>query len=507
MPLNFPALSSFGFFDSPLLLCSSLTCFWHSEPNFWPQTIRPCCCLHFCQPPPGPHISVWRFFIQHGEQREISPRFRQVSITINVPIIVCSAFLQHAQRRSSSPDHVNTFQWNWKCFFFRHAERNSRVQRDYDQYNSLRSTKKSFWASVSSVIASIGWDPSDSPRRSSLHTSPLSGWSRIEADFQKAWSPPDDLTVPAAIGNVKFSPSFGVVTSFALSLRAWISEASKNFQLLNVCDQNVSCPDSTAYIAYPRNIPGKTFLPNWWSLDGSLAKFEWYSTISPNGMTEPLNGSPSRRSLGVFLLDNRSWTFRRTITFHGIRPRLLVQANLQQYSRSPFFNSAHRSLNNNIRLRTVRRWSAIIPWQFLTSFAKFQGILSINDLVFPRIQPFGLVEFSSRGKVYSRHVTGSANCKNSTVCFVMKCCPTSTVFKKSASVQIFINRSGCGSLSTRSLYFCNKFSCAGISIESLGVIINKFAGTKSGSDCSATTGLPVLVRQLLYSSHKPETAP
>ena len=71
-------------------------------------------------------------------------------------------------------------------------------------------------------------------------------------------------------------------------------------------------------------------------------------------------------------------------------------------------------------------------------------------LVFPRIQPFGSVDFSSLGKVYSRHVTGSANCKNSSVCFVMKYCPTSTVFRNPASVQIFINRSGCGSLSTRS---------------------------------------------------------
>ena len=50
-------------------------------------------------------------------------------------------------------------------------------------------------------------------------------------------------------------------------------------------------------------------------------------------------------------------------------------------------------------------------------------------------------------------------------------------------------------------------SCAGISIEGVGVIINKSAGAKSGSDCSATTGLPVLVRHALYSSQTSETAP
>ena len=39
------------------------------------------------------------------------------------------------------------------------------------------------------------------------------------------------------------------------------------------------------------------------------------------------------------------------------------------------------------------------------------------------------------------------------------------------------------------------------------VVTNKHACAKSGSDCSATTSLPVLVRQLPYSSHKSETTP
>ena len=66
-----------------------------------------------------------------------------------------------------------------------------------------------------------------------------------------------------------------------------------------------------------------------------------------------------------------------------------------------------------------------------------------STLVFPRIQPFRSVDFASRGKVYSRHVTGSVDCKNSSVSFVMKYCPTSTVFRTLASVQILINRSCC----------------------------------------------------------------
>ena len=49
-------------------------------------------------------------------------------------------------------------------------------------------------------------------------------------------------------------------------------------------------------------------------------------------------------------------------------------------------------------------------------------------LKFTRIQPFRSDDFSSLGKVSSRHATGSVNCENSSVPFVMKYCPTSTVF-------------------------------------------------------------------------------
>ena len=84
--------------------------------------------------------------------------------------------------------------------------------------------------------------------------------------------------------------------------------------------------------------------------------------------------------------------------------------------------------------------------------------------VFPRIQPFGSDNFSSLGKVYSRHATDSVNCENSSVSYVMKCCPTPTVVRNFASVQILITRFCCDSLSTRSWYFCNKSSCAGSSV-------------------------------------------
>ena len=55
--------------------------------------------------------------------------------------------------------------------------------------------------------------------------------------------------------------------------------------------------------------PGRTFLPNWWSLDWSRAEIEWYSTIAPQGILGPLSGSPNR--LSHYPSDKRSWMFRR----------------------------------------------------------------------------------------------------------------------------------------------------------------------------------------------------
>ena len=44
-------------------------------------------------------------------------------------------------------------------------------------------------------------------------------------------------------------------------------------------------------------------------------------------------------------------------------------------------------------------------------------------------------------------------------------------------------------------------------MEGVGDFINKLAGSNNGSDCPTSTGLSVLTWQVLYSSHKSETAP
>ena len=70
------------FLDRSLPFFLSLSCFWHSGPNFWQQMIAPCGCLNLCRPSPGPHISVRRLSIESVELRQTEPRLREVSIRI-----------------------------------------------------------------------------------------------------------------------------------------------------------------------------------------------------------------------------------------------------------------------------------------------------------------------------------------------------------------------------------------------------------------------------------------
>ena len=114
-----------------------------------------------------------------------------------------------------------------------------------------------------------------------------------------------------------------------------------------------------------------------WSVTGPL------SCQSPNFMIGPLKwflktslmwGLPIRQEiLNVSKIG---------IAFHGICPPIFFQTWLQQYGRGAFFHSAHCSFSNPICFRSVRCRRAMIPGKIFTSFAKFQGIVSVNDLRF-----------------------------------------------------------------------------------------------------------------------------
>ena len=89
---------------------------------------------------------------------------------------------------------------------------------------------------------------------------------------------------------------FGVTISFELSLRARTSDESKFYSSSMSAAVVSPFQIPPTYNTDPRNIPGNTFAPNWWSLDWSLAQIGWFSTMDPTGKTGLLNASPNRLS-------------------------------------------------------------------------------------------------------------------------------------------------------------------------------------------------------------------
>ena len=106
--------------------------------------------------------------------------------------------------------------------------------------------QKSFIASPASGSESWGWggrDPSDSPRKS-LRLSPRIGWSRIKVDVLSSLISSSKFDSSICDWKMNFPFSLGNITSFALSL-FWVDFwCVHRFQLLNVCNQYVTLPNS-----------------------------------------------------------------------------------------------------------------------------------------------------------------------------------------------------------------------------------------------------------------------
>ena len=207
-------------------------------------------------------------------------------------MIVNTAFLQHIQCRIRPPDKVDIFKWYRTWFFTRDIEFNSRLNV-ITKNNFQRSSKNRFW----------------------LHRHPLACLTVetlveviivffVSCRIILSWGGSSENLISSRQrdrsicerGYEHFSPFFGMRTSLALSLRAWISDVSK------FCSSSMSATMMSpfqilpAFLAYHRKILGKTLLTSWWSLNWSFADIGWYSIIDQKGIMCPLNGSPNRRS-------------------------------------------------------------------------------------------------------------------------------------------------------------------------------------------------------------------
>ena len=142
---------------------------------------------------------------------------------------------------------VDVFQRNRKWFLSRNVQFNSGFNvMTIMNYPVI--VQKSLLASSSSRVEST-WcgvgecNSSDFLCRIAC-SSPGSGQSWVKVDVLRRCSHPKIWTVPSASVNMKFLLLCGVNASFALSLRAWSSDASISSKCFNVCDHNVSFPDS-----------------------------------------------------------------------------------------------------------------------------------------------------------------------------------------------------------------------------------------------------------------------
>ena len=244
----------------------------------------------FCKAPPGPGITVWRSFVQEGNTCKSWPCIGKFSVTINVPIVVSTAFQQYIQGRTCSPRNVKVSQWNSDYLFSKHMEFDSGFNM-MTRNVALRVRPET----ISGFTVTVRWVLSCWWKR------PVWFSSKDFMHFSSFWVVPyQGGCCQNLISSKKFnfflsrrwkSPILGVITVFASSLFAWVWDASifSNSSM----SANIMSPFQIllAYKTYPRSTPGRTF-----SRDRSVAEIGWYSISEPNGIIGSLIGSPNRLS-------------------------------------------------------------------------------------------------------------------------------------------------------------------------------------------------------------------
>ena len=221
--------------------------------------------------------------------------------------------------------------------------------------------QKSFLASPSyhdESRSGVEEDPSDSPWRL-LCSSPRSGRSRIKVDVLRTWSPPESFTFPSATGRMIFHhiaaltlPSHWVFQQgFQMRPSAPIPQCMRPRCLLSRFSPRN---------AYPRNIPGKTFGPNWCRQVFSRNRVIFDHRSKRNDWAIKWCSEPP--FIGCLPIRQEILNVsQKAVTLQGIRPPCFIQTWLQQYHRCPFLNSDYRSWSNSISLWSMWCRRTMIP--------------------------------------------------------------------------------------------------------------------------------------------------
>ena len=217
------------------------------------------------------------------------------------------------------------------------------------QFHAIVQT--SLRTSLSSVSVSDSWDQSDSPWSTLLSSSSRAWWSRIDVDLRTTLLSSRQLDRSIGDKDCAILTIFGMrTTTFALTIRAWISDSSKcsssslprplwSFQILS------------ANKAYQKNISSETFVPNWRS-HWSSAEIGNIPTIALVGMIGASCCSPIRLPHSVFQsAQHFAYSKKHSIeSAHQFYPSLI--ATIPQTS----FYSLHCSVRNTIFGSMRCRW-------------------------------------------------------------------------------------------------------------------------------------------------------
>ena len=181
--------------------------------------------------------------------------------------VIINVFLQqYIQWCICRSGNVDVRKRNKKWFFSRHVQFDSEFHVMALNEISCKRPEVIFSFRIIQRWLFLKWDSSDFPWRISC-SSPCCWRFRVTVDVLRRCSLPKIWTVPSATGHMKFPLLCSVNTSFALSHRAWTSDAS----ISSNSSMSASFPDSPPRKTHSREtITGETFGPNWWSLDWSL---------------------------------------------------------------------------------------------------------------------------------------------------------------------------------------------------------------------------------------------
>ena len=382
------------FFFCPFLFLPILSYITNFRPNFWPYRFR-----RELNSPLQTCILLKKVSFSIEWLLWTCPRIWQMSARIHVPTILNTLFLHHIQISMRRPNCNNVCQWSRECFFFRHVELNSKF--NVMTTNEVTLCRQEVFSGFSVVFEFCRLRLFRFSLKFSTEIFTRSGlflWVGSRCLF------PTILLLHPRLGIWILLPS-----ELATLLLHWFFEDKflrrQSFLVPSVSAIRMSpFQIPPAINACPRNISGKTFLPNWCVLDWSRIEIGWHSPLLERNYWSFAWFSDSSFVVSLPICQEVSDVSQIAIAFHGVSPaifhQILIVAVRLKFRLSLFvqlFQQYYPSQNDEcVEVRSTQKTSQ--------RFAKFQGIVSVNDIwAFPSARRTFVNSFSVSREVFVLH--------------------------------------------------------------------------------------------------------